>query len=254
VGKLHETLAVEDSLSKVFKAKADDTLKAFTADSGRFAGARMEVTALREDQDDLGQIVEGTQESLVAETVPERLDALAAHTIRYLDAVAQKEGANQKATADLTIGVVTLIENAPATLLLALENRLKILRSVLAVAPVHDMSSNWTETGIANVFAAPPDEKIVTRKTERAEVVIQPTEHQAGQYRTYTEDVPIAKRTVTRLSGEISPAAKDAIVSRCDRLILACKKSRQRANEEQIEDVKIGRALLGFILDKEITE
>lgn len=75
-------------------------------------------------------------------TVHDKLDyMLNQHIVPYLDAVLQKERANQDAKADIVVDGIVLAKDVPATFLLGLEEKLKRVHEVLdkipTLAPPH---------------------------------------------------------------------------------------------------------------------
>lgn len=250
MGALHEVLAVEASLEAAMKVAVDETIKTFKGQENVFKGHHIETRPLLESDAAQAAAVAESETVLTQETVTGKLKEAARHWARHVNAVAQKELANTVAKADLIIDGTTLIENAPATLLLGLEAKMKNLRSTVAAAPTRDMAKEWVSVG-ADVYTSPPEKRMLIHKMERSEVVIQPTEHQPGQYRTYVEAVNVAERTVTHFSGMLTPSEKKTLLGNFDRTINACKAARCRANEQKTEDIKIGKALIEHLLGQD---
>lgn len=249
MGKLHEVLAVEDSLATTFKEILAEARKSFAEKEHLFRGHISVTKATQENEQGSAYVAEGTEKSLVVETVPAKLAYVADHTKRYLDAVAQKELANTVAKADLVVNGKVLLKDAPATLLLGLENKLKAMREVFLAIPTNDESKVWATTDMQHVYTAPAERKFITKKVDRAQVVIPPTEHQPGQYRTYTEDVVVGEKSTQHLSGKVGAYQKSEYLRRLDDLILASKKARQRANEQEVNtDLELGSIVTNYLL------
>ncbi len=249
--KLHELLAVEDNLGQAFKATLAEADNAFKQRLNVFVGRRASVKATRHDEDGSAACEEMDEIVDVADTIPGTLRRITRSVANYLDVVSQKEEANTRAKADLILDGETVLKDAPATMLLALESRLKLLRGVVAAIPTHDMSRGWTESadGEPHVWEDRGEIRAVTRKTQRERVVIQPTEHQPGQFTMFTEDVIVGEKTIKNSSGLVSPAEKTRLVDRCARLINACKQARQRANETEADvDLRVGDVLMSYLL------
>lgn len=250
MGKLHEVLAVEDSLGKVARKACDDAVKAFKGQETLFKGHLIETVPLKEDADDdltLAVVAGGSETLLVSETVHTRLASVLAKWANHIDATAQKERANTTANADVIVNGETLLTGIPATTLLTLEARLNELRTVLMAVPCRDPAKVWEASEFNDVVQTMPEIRILTHKMEQSEVTIPPTEHQPGQFRTFMQTINVAERRVSHLSGMPTPANKNELLTRLGDLALACKVARQRANEEEVDRDNIGNVLTHFL-------
>jgi hypothetical protein len=250
MGKLHEVLAVEDSLGKVSRRKCEDAIKTFKGQDNLFRGHLVEVKALKEEVDDLATAVVtgGNETHRVAETVHGKLtDAIEAWA-EHVDAIAQKEHANTKARADVLINGEAILKDVPATTLLSLEARLNDLRAVLVAVPTRDMAKVWHASEFDWVWQTTPERRVLTHKAEKSEVVIQPTEHQPGQFRTFIQPVNVAEKSITHLTSMPTPDERQRMIDRLDELARACKVARQKANEEETEARDVGKALSVILL------
>lgn len=247
--KLHEILAVEDSLNTVFTDAVKESVDTFSNKEHLFKGHQIIVEPLAVDTDGRTDIAPGMEEHDVAETVPSKLEFLLTHFVKAFDVYAQKEKTNQSAKSDLIVNGDVLIKDCPATMLLGLETKLKILRGALLSIKTNNRALGWVAAAQPNVWAARRDEKFITKKVQRERVVIQPTEHQPGQFTTYTEDVQVGKKITTHYSGLIDPQTKSDYIARVDILLRAAKKARQRANQQDVDTkFKVGKVIKNFIL------
>lgn len=248
--KLHELLAVEDSLNTVLADSVKEATASFSGKDHLFKGHTIEVSPLEESADGHTAVAPEVDQNDVAETVHGKLNFVLGHLVRAFNVYGQKERTNQEARADLIVNGETLIPDAPATMLLGLENRLKHIRAMVLAVKTNDMSKGWTPTQTSHVFQARPEERFVTKKIQRERVVIEPTEHQPGQFTTYTEDVRVGKKVTVHQSGLVSPADKAQILQRVDTLLRATKKARQRANGQVVDtSFKPGKAIKNFLLN-----
>ena len=248
MGKLHQVLAVEESLGAVFKTAAKEAVHAFEKKGVLFEGHTTEDVPYTEDvASEVTPIRPQSEEVLITSTVTEKLAFLGEHFGEWIKAVAQKEITNTQARANVTIGETTYV--LPPTLLLSLESRLKLLRDVVMHVPTREMKTLWNITDRAGVFRATPATRQITRKIERYKVVIEPSEHQPGQFATFTEDVPVGERRVTHYSGKWTSQQKSDCIARIDELIRKVKQARQAANEQPINDEadSLGDALLNHV-------
>jgi hypothetical protein len=118
MSKLHEVLAVESELANKDKLIRDETVVSFTKKENLFKGAvrRLEMLVETRKQEEAA----GAQELAVTESVMPKLEYTFATFAKYLDAVLQKEEANQRAFADIVINnddgsQPTLMSKVPAT-------------------------------------------------------------------------------------------------------------------------------------------
>ena len=249
MAKLHEVLAVEAGLQTTAKQTNEETIKTFGRRDEHFVGTVTEVRHFAEDDKRL----DITDAKAMVTTVFDKLLYNVGANVRALDAYIQKEATNQKATADLIVGDVTLAKDVPVTVLLGLETKLVELRLVYEAIPTLAPGPHWlpdTERRATGVYRAErSDITFRTRKTTKPVVLVQPTEHHPAQVDKVVEDVPIARIEKQQWSGMISSAEKSELLARLDRLLRGVKRARQRANSTEVEKRNIGATLFKFIHD-----
>ena len=226
-GKLHEVLAVESDLENVYKKVLDETLKAFR--SGAMFTAAVRTYQPFEDKPENQLPVE---RQAMATTVPQRLRYTFEHFARFINAVAVKECTNQLAVADVVIDGVVIIEAAPATLLLGLESKLRILRDLYTKIPTLPVNIRWEkspEHGEDVYRMQHPDKTIRSAKTFKHRVLYEATEQHPAQIEKWEEQGPIGEYVKEVWSGMVSSAEKSKFLGRIDKLIRAVKQARQRA-------------------------
>ena len=244
--KLYELLATESELAGVFKNIITETGTNFLKKADRYTGYHTEVKYFDESAPR-----EADTHVKVDDTVPSKLAYTAGHITAYLDAVLQKESANQKAMADVVIDGVVIATDVPATFLLGLETKLKKVRDeVYAKIPTLQPSIHWdVDTNeMEGVFKKrDSDEKFRTKKMMKNHVRAAATDKHPAQVDVYNEDEKIARIVTDTWCGMISSAEKSRLLNKVDALIRAVKTARQRANSVKVDDVKIGEKLFGFI-------
>ncbi len=239
MGKLHEVIAAEDTRATAFKGEVTAALSVFKQEHP-FTGAIQEIRATVEDESGGMHVPEGIERLEVEETVTDRLRGLVRSFGQFVEVVADKEIGNTVARANVFDPAGDEIaSDLPATFLLSMENKLKPLLAVLREIPVHDMKAEWTPVDGTEVVEGRTETKFLTKKVERTKVVIQPTEHQPGQYHTFTEDMKVGEKTMTALSGKWSPGRKALIIERVENLISCLKQARQRANEVEVPSTDV---------------
>ena len=183
-------------------------------------------------------------------TVKDKMDYMAGHIVRYFDAILQKEKTNQSAVADLIVDGVVIAEKLPATFLLGLEKRLKLVREVYKQIPTLPLGKKWLEDstmGQGVYLCHTPDEKFKTRKVFRFNVLYEATPEHPAQIEKWEEQENVGKYVTVTWSGMITSAKKSSILGRVDKLIRATKKARQRANAAEVVELSVGKEIFDYI-------
>ena len=246
MAKLHEILAVEADLAGTSAKICKETRVNFTKNPDRYLGMLTSYHPFDE-----GAIVEANVVKSIDDTVIAKLEYSAAHVIRYLDAVLQKEKTNQVAVADLVVDGVTIATNVPATFLLGLETKLKKIREDLyQTIPTLQPGVEWEldESVGPNIFKKKnPDEKFRGKKVRKNHVLSPATKEHPAQVEVYTEDEKTHRVITDTWSGMVSTAKKSELLGRIDKLSRAVKRARQTANATKVVKTTIGKELFNYI-------
>jgi len=246
MSQLHELLAVEGDLEGAYKKILAETKVQFEKHPDRYFGQNVRIENFDENAPAEAPIYKELDD-----TVPDKLKYTQGHIIRYLDAVLQKERTNQEAKADLVVDGVVIATDLPATFLLGLESKLKLIRgNIYETIPTLQPGIKWEmdESVGKNVYhMVHSEEKFRTKKIIKNHVVAEATKEHPAQVQTYNEDEKIAKVITDKWCGMISPADKSDILSRLDKLIRAVKKARQKANCTEVVKVSVGDILFSYL-------
>lgn len=250
MGKLHELLAVEDSLAVTFKKVAEEAKDTFVKKDNLFQGRSIRQES-KLDQKDIKYVEfpDTTENIPVAETVVGKLQYVAEHASKYFDAVAQKDASNRNATGSVVIEGKTILTDIPAVTLLFLENKLKLIREVIESAKNLDPAKIWASSPTQHVFMAPETSKPVKDSIEEYIITAPATDKHAAQTAKVVRQPIVAVKHSTEFSGLISSHEKSLLLGRVDTLITAIKQARQRANTAETVDVKVAKQLFNFIFD-----
>jgi len=251
MGKLCEVIAVEGELEAANKKILEETKSTFKNKAILFTGALKRYEPFDEEERARETVEE---EKKIDTTVNAKLDYMFRHFIRYLDAVAQKEATNQIAKDDVIINGVKVLENVPATVLLGLESKLRILKDVLNEMPTNQPGVKWEldPSQGDNVYKRERDEETFkTRKEPKSTVLYEATKEHPAQIEKWNENVNIGKYITTHWSGMLSPAKKSELLGRLDTLARAVKQARQRANTAEVVDIHVGEKIVQFIMNGE---
>lgn len=249
MGKLHEILAVESDQSNIYRKLSEETITTFSKKPDHFKGFKKRLEMFNEADAKLAEASDEQKE--IVTTVHAKLDYFNETAIRYLDVVLQKEATNQLAKADIEVDGAKIAIDVPATFLLGLEDKLAKIREVYAAAPTIDPGVKWdldANLGEHVYRQAVPEKKHKTAKQFKHQILVQPTDKHPAQVEKWEEQVPVGQYIQENFSGMISPAEKSALLGRIDKLIMAVKQARQRANTQEVVKATVGKELLNFIM------
>ena len=243
--QLHELLAVESELETRHKNAISVAKERFSKPS-LFIGANKSLK-LFEDTD-----METPCENQHLEfTVNQVVNQALSHTENYLNAVYQKEASNQNATADIEVDGKIICENLPATFLLGLETKLKLVRELFQNIPILQQGIEWEkdeQVGEDIYKTTHPEKKYKTRRTFRHKVLYEATKEHPAQIEKWEESENIGIYTTELISGMLSVADKTNYLDRIDKLIQAVKSARMRANQVEVVKNKVAYKLINYIL------
>jgi len=180
-------------------------------------------------------------------TVPDKIDYIHEHLVRYFDSIYQRDLTNTLAKADLVINGQVIEKDVPATFLLFLEKQFKEVRNVYAKVSTLDNVPTWTESATEdNIW-----ETVSTReKTEKTIVPIElskATDKHAAQVQTITKDIPIGTWNIKISSGQITSKEKSRLLSNLDQMIRDITACRCNANDQEVPNVHIAGKLFDMI-------
>lgn len=248
MSQLHELLSVEGDLKGEKNKIKDETVVVFSKKPNLFLGFIKVLEMF--DANKQNEEAAGGQRSEITTTVPKKLEYVSKSFTRFWDAKLQKETANQEAKADVIINGVVFAEDIPVTFLLGMEEELKQLRKVYDSIPTLQPGIDWvqdSQKGSGYWKAVHPVIQQKTKQLIQSKIVAEPTKEHPAQIREWSEDVPVGKYCTENWSGMISPAEKSKALSRLDTVLRAFKKARQRANNQEVKNLAIGRQLFDFI-------
>jgi len=246
MAKLHELLAVMADTTNSAAAITKETQIVFTKKPDHFRGHTKTVKFFDESR-----AGENTSESKeMVDTVDGKLDHTLKAVGRHYDALLQLEEANGRAKADLVVDGTTIMKDVPATFLLGMESRLKQVRDLILAVPTLEMSVKWAEDANLGdgVYRSDPMVAMKTEKMLKSRILVEPTKEHPAQVEKWNEDTPVARIETTHTSSMITPHEKSAMLIKCDKMIAAVKKARQRANTVDVKSMSIAEDIFGYIL------
>ncbi len=242
--KLNQILAIEKSIkSRVYGeiTKLHHALQKSTL----LSGFSKIYNKKDEDSDDFPPEKQKVQ--LIAREILQNLENLLGE---LLDVTLTKDHANCRSFADIKIDGKVLIEKAPVTYLLFLEKQVNDLQTFVAKIPVLDPEEEWSYDETTNLYKTAPSTTTKTKKVQKPIVLYAATKEHPAQTQLITEDVIVGHWTTVKHSGALPEPEKKKILERIQKLANAIKFAREEANSIEAESMKIGKTILGYILDK----
>lgn len=247
MAKLHELLAVESNLENQANKTLQELGGTFEKKRHLFEEKRVTFTPNEENAKTVTEEQKDIQTS-----VSQEITWISNILTKAVDVAYQIDEANTQARADVvTEDGETLLKEVPATALLQLEKKLKVIHDLANAIPTLDPAKGFEidQQKGKGVYKAREVQKTRTKKTVRPLVLYAATKEHPAQVKELTEDLPVGTILEQEWSAMITPATKATILERCDILIRAVKKARARANEMDVDvsGKKVGRKLLDFV-------
>ena len=244
MAKIHEVLAAEPNV----KAKADTILKegidTFKNKQSHFHGL---IKTYQPNEEGGETFPEESQE--IVTTVPAKVDYVFKALINRLDIIATKEHSNLTAFGDITIEGNVLIPGVCATALLAMEKEVKNWRAFLLVAPTLKPGIKWNWDENNQYFISKEFETVKTRKVQEVLVKYPHSKEHPAQTEMVTKDVLVGIWKQLLHSGAWTPKRKAQVIDKVDKLEIAIKEARQRANDNLAMEMKYGQTLAYYIFE-----
>lgn len=243
MAKLNQIIAIEKGVkSRTYAALTEANKVAQHGDL--FNGFTKTYQKLDEETEDLPPEAKRVQveSAKLLESVREVLGEI-------LTITARKDWTNTSAKADVKIRGQVLIEGAPVPYLLFLEKLLTDLRTFVSNIAVLDPSESWSLDANSGLFKTPTIKTHRNKKTQRAIVLYEATEHHPAQTQLITEDVLAGHWNITKFSGALPRPEKEALIRRVNTLLDAVKQAREEANgTEEVDSPNVGDAIFEYLL------
>jgi len=166
----------------------------------------------------------------------------------------RKAATNQLAKADLVVDGVTIAEQVPATLLLDLEKEFRELLHTFRAIPTLQSDVAWEDDPAAakNVVRTKhPEERIRQERQKDFRIISEATKEHKAQIAEVEKTIDAGMWTTQFWSGMISSAEKSRMIENIELLLVATKKARTRANNQEVVDFKLGQSVKEFVLNHE---
>lgn len=230
MGKLHELLAVEDTVVAASEKLIAETNDKFNKHSEFFTGAVRILRRLKDSPED--KAIEQAQRRVkeLPTDVPDTLQYIFPYLEKALDLKLSKHLTNQKAVADIELDGTVVAANVPVDFLLDLEKAIPKWRAMYATMPTLDPSRAWVPERKGVWKSKEPQTASQTEKIMYPVVMAEATDRHPAQIKEATKDIVVGTFEQTDFSGAATTQQKADVLALCDRLLTAVKQARMRAN------------------------
>ena len=244
--KLNQIIAVENG-EKARVNKATAPVFQLLKTDGVFAGLSKTYEPLNEEGEKLPD-----ETAKVRGTVADVIAHFVEHSSRLLDLTATKDNTNTEAFADIVVDDEVLISKVPVTFLLSFEKYLsQEVRGLIELLPVLDPAQDWNPSSSERdgVFETPVVQRHRTKKVNKELEMSPATDRHPAQVQLVSEDVLAGYWNEKKFSGAIPASRKEELMNRIETLIQAVKFAREKANDIEVSDLKVGDAVFGYLFD-----
>lgn len=241
MAQLNQIIAVEQGV-KARTAKEVTKLYREVGTSILLNGITRDYRPKDDDGDKLPS--EATKVQLSASEV---LDQAAASLTEFFDVTITKDTANQFAVADVVVDGQVIKAAVPATTLLFLEKQLNDVLTFVSKLPTLDPAKTWEYDPNAGHYRTPATESTRTKKIPKNHVRAEATNQHPAQVDVFYEDVIVGYWSTVNFSGALPVERVRQLITRVEKLQDAVKTARQEANTKEIEQIKIGESVFGYL-------
>lgn len=178
-------------------------------------------------------------------------DIVLASTVKLMtdlfDVRATLDFANCSATADVVVGDEIVVQGAPATYLLFLNQKLIDLRTIVDKLPTLSPDDEWTLDPATAMFRSKLTETIKTAKVQESLILTQATDKHPATAQMITVDRTVGTWSMQKLSGAMPAPKKAQLLARIETLHRAVRFALEQANMTEAPPKVIGAAVLGWI-------
>lgn len=167
--------------------------------------------------------------------------------VELYDLAATRDFGNCVAKADVEVDGKVLMKDVPVTHLLFLEKRVDDLLTFIRKLPTLDPTETWEFNASQDLYATAPVQTARTKKISRALVLYEATKEHPAQVKEITEDVQAGTWSTIKYSSAVPLQKRNEMLRRAEELQKAIKFAREKANATEVEEKKVGRALLDFV-------
>ncbi len=239
--KLNQIIAIEKGVKSRSHAIISDLYKMIQK-SDLFSGASRQYEKKHDEGEDLPP-----ERQHVQFHVDQVLEQFRRANSDLINVTVRKDKTNMNASANIEVdGIV--IEGVPVTTLLFIEKQLTDLRTFIDKLPVLDSAHDWRKDEGSGLFKTEPRKTQRTKKVQKPIVLYDATDKHPAQTQMITEDEVVGYWNTTLHSSAIPLPKKQQLQERVDKLLLAVKQAREKANDiEAVPDQVLGEAIFKYL-------
>lgn len=233
--KLHEVLAAEATVVGAADKLLAETQVKFGKHTQFFSGSVRTLKRLGSTPEDAAQEKAGRVDKPINTSVSETLNYVFPFLDKALSLKLTKHATNQAAVADIELDGKVVMSKAPVDFLLDLEQALPKWRALFLDMPTLDPSRKWKPEGRLGIFVTEAAVQSTQTNKVMVPVVLAPaTDKHPAQVKESSEEKVVGLYDDLFFSGNATTEQKAAAVELCDRLIVAVKQARMRANSVEV--------------------
>lgn len=241
--QLHQLLAVENDRRQQANNIMQETIDTFTKKQDRFDG----IFKTYEPYEETNQKIAPEIKEIVT-SVKEKLVYTAKSITNAIDTHISKEETNSSGLvkSELKINTSFSFGELSATSLLALEQYIVKIRTMYKTIPTLDPTKQWKliDDKIYNT-----NEEIKYRTEKKTETIVkyEATKEHPAQVELINIDKQVGEYKTIYSSGRITPYQKSLLLERIDFLLNAIKIARAKANQAEVNQIKLGSKIFQYI-------
>lgn len=249
--KLHETLAAEKTRTGSWNAMYADTLDKFKKRAHFFEGHSRRLQMFEDNKANeaiaAGQLEDKPVITTVYETLKDALDVFA----KSEDLQLAKNLTKHRAVGTVYRNGEPFLVDMPIDELLGLEARITQIKILWESIPTQDATRTWTANPDIGkgIYEAALEE---TEKTEKQAIPIElhpGTKEHPPQAQLISKDVIVGKFSTRRRTGAATAQQKFEALEQINDFLTEIKQARQRANQTEVVDGKLGQKIVSLLLE-----
>jgi hypothetical protein len=225
MGKLHELLAVEDTVVAASEKLIAETNEKFNKHTEFYTGGVRTLSRLKDSPEDKAIEAAARRVKELPTDVPDTLQYIFPYIEKTLDLKLSKHLTNQKAVADIVLDGITVAADVPVDFLLDLEKAIPRWRQMYAAMPTLDPSRLWSADR-KGVWKSEAPKTAQTEKIMYPVVMAEATDKHPAQVKEATKDIVVGTFNQTDISGAATSQQKADVLALCDKLLAAVKQAQ----------------------------
>lgn len=187
------------------------------------------------------------ERKMVQRRVPDLVANAEDAWVKLIDLTAAVDLANTAASADIVIDGRVLVAAVPATTLLWLEKQLADVIALWRKVPVLSPDREWSFNEALGVHQAAALVTVRSEKRQEPLVLYPATDKHPAQTQLMTTDVPAGEWTAVAQSGAMPMNVVAAQLGKLEKLVIAVKTAREKANQQPVSNVTIGAQIFDYL-------